>query len=56
MLKIEIHTDHDAFSGDPNPELARILREAADKIADGRDYDFPLRDINGGTVGSVTFS
>ena len=35
------------------PELARILREIADQIEAGRQYDFfqTIRDINGNDVG-----
>lgn len=35
------------------PELARILREIANRIESGRDYDFfqTIRDTNGNDVG-----
>lgn len=35
------------------PELARILREIADQIEGGRQYDFfqTIRDVNGNDVG-----
>ena len=54
-VKIEIDTCNDAFRDNPGAEVARILREAANKIEFGSEVDFNLRDANGNTVGSVTF-
>lgn len=34
-------------------EVARIIRDAAEKIREGSDFDFVLRDMNGNTVGRV---
>lgn len=51
MLRVEIETDNAAFvEAGPEFEVARLLREAADKIADGR-REGRLRDCNGGEVG-----
>lgn len=58
MLKIEMNTDSDAFQSDPGAEMARILRDIADKIEGARPADSGIyfaRDINGNRVGSVTF-
>ena len=53
-LNIHINLDNDAFSGCAGDEVARILRELADKV----EYDtlegfgaHSLRDLNGNTVG-----
>jgi hypothetical protein len=45
--------DGDATASSAAPELARILREIADKIESGAQYDFSqtIRDINGNDVG-----
>lgn len=44
--------DNDAFQPDPRPEIARILRELADKIENGMEEGrFFLRDLNGNKVG-----
>jgi len=58
MIKIEIDTDNAAFKDDGCTEVARILREFADKI-DGRELPksqetFGLYDINGNSVGSAS--
>lgn len=55
IVKLSIDTSGDAFAAsNPGAELARILRDAADRV-DGRDSLapgwFPLRDLNGNTVG-----
>lgn len=44
-----------AFDTFPQAELARILREAADKIENGHQ-EFTLRDLNGNRVGAAEFS
>lgn len=59
---VNIKCDNAAFANDDGddttpesaaPELARILREIAQKIEDGYDYDKfqTIRDINGNDVG-----
>lgn len=58
-LDIEIHTDNDAFadeSGFDNSESAEVVRILQGIITriEGGDIDgltFPLKDINGNTVG-----
>lgn len=52
-LIIRIKCDNAAFEGDPGLEVARILREYADDVADGVALNRKLRDINGNTVGSA---
>lgn len=53
-VRITIDTGNAAFDdGNREAEVARILREAADRIEAGAE-DFTLRDINGNKVGSVT--
>lgn len=54
---VNIHTENDAFEGDPSPELARILRKIADDVenyqAKGMNYALfqTILDINGNDVG-----
>ena len=51
MLTIE--TGNAAFEADRDAEVARILREAADRIERGDHYgEFTLRDYNGNRVGA----
>ncbi len=49
-FSLEIECDNAAFEDEPATEIGRILREAAKRVEDG-NIDFPLRDINGNTVG-----
>jgi hypothetical protein len=58
MFKIEIATDNAAFDDDEgNAEIARILRELADRIergdAVGDWWELPLRDVNGNRIGEA---
>jgi hypothetical protein len=50
-LKLEVQCDNAAFGDAFEAELARILRVAADRIAQGADRG-NLRDVNGNTVGA----
>lgn len=51
-LTLEIESfDNEAFADNPHEEVARILREAADSIASGKEIGV-LRDLNGNRVGS----
>jgi hypothetical protein len=52
---LEVTMDNAAFDGlgGPHVELARILRDAADRLDAGHSDGFKLRDINGNTVGSL---
>ena len=43
-----------AFEFDPRPELARILREVADKIESGANGG-TMRDVNGNRIGDWVF-
>lgn len=55
---LSITTDNDAFTGegsDPGTELARILREVADKVEGGQRHGI-LRDYNGAKVGVYDYS
>lgn len=56
-MNIRIETENDAFAELPGAEVARILREYADKL-DANPYVIPapvtLRDRFGNTVGTVT--
>lgn len=47
---LEIACDNAAFDGDPSPELARLLRAAADKVEAGT-LAGGLVDINGNRCG-----
>ena len=55
---IKINCDNAAFEDDPTSEVARILRDIADRVhgdtgfSPGRDYT--LRDANGNEVGFCT--
>ena len=52
MLTLTIKTDNAAFTDDAGEEIARILRHAADKLAEGYDYVY-LMDYNGNNVGTA---
>ena len=59
---VEIDCDNAAFMNDDSApvngqELARILRDIADKAENGQNVDgITLRDINGNSVGMSQFS
>ena len=55
MFTLQIETGNAAFEHGGGAEIARILREVADRIAVGRftNDDCKLRDLNGNTVGAV---
>jgi len=58
-LTIEINMDNAAFEESWTWEAARILRSASQEIEEAFEYApdaewrFPLRDINGNTVGKI---
>jgi hypothetical protein len=55
MFKLQLATDNAAFEdGNLHREVARILREAADKLEDGM-RQVNLRDANGNLVGGGAF-
>lgn len=51
MLYVEISTENDAFREDKAAEIARILRELADKVQSQPNEGGVLRDINGNPIG-----
>lgn len=53
-LTLTIEANNDAFHDSKEQEVARILRELADKIESGAD-EVILRDINGNRVGIAEF-
>lgn len=54
MVRIKIETNNAAFGEDPAPEVARILRKAAQDIEEhGIDAAGSLFDINGNKVGTL---
>jgi hypothetical protein len=57
MFDLSIETNNAAFSDGAMYEIARILRELADKIEHSEVEDYPyinLRDYNGNIVGVAT--
>jgi len=54
MIKIEIKTGNAAFEEDKNYEIARILRELADKLEAGREPE-SINDYNGNPVCKVKY-
>lgn len=60
MLNLKIKTKNAAFTdtGDPRPELARILRATAELIEQELQKEFKVNvlDITGNTVGTLTLS
>lgn len=55
-IVIEIETGNSAFTPEINREAGRIIAELADKIRDDVAIaPFPLKDINGNTVGYLNF-
>jgi hypothetical protein len=51
---LTLTTGNDAFTPEPNAEIARILRRAAYRIENGwlDDQPFALLDANGSSVGA----
>lgn len=50
MFTLSFKTDNAAFDDDPTPEIARILREIAQKVDAGID-EGAVYDINGNRIG-----
>lgn len=50
-FKLEIVTDNAAFEEGPATELARILRDLANRVEQDGEFDGVVRDINGNVVG-----
>lgn len=53
-LSLTIKGEGEAFATQPASELARILREVAQRIQEDGDSEGSLRDINGNRVGSFS--
>jgi hypothetical protein len=53
IFRLNVHTDNAAFDPDPAPELARILRAAAERIESGEyiGHYLTILDVNGNDVG-----
>ena len=51
---LKIRCDNEAFSGNRNAEVARILRELAEKMENG-DTAPRVSDVNGNTVGVARY-
>ena len=54
-IDIGIQCDNAAFEKNPAEEVARILRELANRLNEGIGYCYQLRDLNGNNVGSATW-
>lgn len=52
MFSLTIATDNDAFADGAAAEVARILRDVADKLGDTGVTSGVCRDVNGNTVGT----
>lgn len=52
---LEIESSNDAFTDNPEEEIARILEEAAEEVRCKGDGRYPLFDINGNKVGRADF-
>jgi|LakMenEpi03Aug12_release.lakeMendotaPanAssembly.Ray.scaffolds.fasta_scaffold4357675_1 hypothetical protein len=57
LFVAEIECDNEAFESSRPIEVARILRDLADRIANSSPdtLNFGLRDINGNQVGAAEF-
>ena len=59
-ITILINTANEAFYPNPADEVARILRDLADKFTDVGMIDakepIRIRDVNGNTVGAISTS
>lgn len=53
-IAIEFDLGNDAFQPEPGPEIARILRELADKFEQGQ-LPSSAWDINGNTVATLKY-
>lgn len=51
MLRVQIDTDNDAFAGNGEQGVARLLRNVAERVEDGQ-LDGVILDINGNRCGS----
>ena len=53
MITITIKPDNEAFQGNRSIEIARILRELADRLLSFERLPENLRGVNGNHVGNV---
>ena len=51
VFELRISLEDAALHDAPRPELARMLRDVADRIARGESGKLTVLDINGNTVG-----
>jgi hypothetical protein len=52
-LDLTLASGNAAFTDNPAQEVARILRALAQRIDDGAEGQFSLRDVNGNACGSA---
>jgi len=52
-LSLKLNSYSAAFAQDAGAEVARILRDMADRITEGAEGPFYLIDVSGNTVGSA---
>jgi hypothetical protein len=52
-LTLKISSSNDAFTDNPEEEIARILKDAAEKIRNNGDGVYSLLDINGNKIGGM---
>ncbi len=52
-ITVTINCDNAAFQPEPECEVARILKELANKLEYGGMGEYSLRDVNGNRVGEV---
>jgi hypothetical protein len=55
MFRLEFKTSNAAFDDSPELEISRILRDVARRVEDGARGACPIRDVNGGTIGTFEF-
>ena len=53
QFEIIMNLDNDAFNPDASYEVARILRQLADKIEERSALRMPIQDINGNSIGHI---
>jgi hypothetical protein len=52
MFRVEVNTENAAFDDHPEMELARILRDLADRVQlNGLQGSYPIFDVNGNRIG-----
>jgi len=54
-MAINIEMDNAAFDADPQAELARILHDLADRMADGINDVTRIFDANGNRIGQAEY-